>query len=336
MAYQFKTITASGTFDHFHKGHEAFLRKAFEISQRVLIGITSDVFLQKRGNKAFGQLIEPFKKRKEHVVNFLKESGLLDRAEVFELDDIYGPALERKTPIEAILVTEKTREGALTVNSKRRTLGLPPLTIVTVPLVQTKSGSILSSTKLRKTLLLPKNLRPFLQKPLGTLFKGTETDLKTAVVAAKKFIEKKKPSSIITVGDVVTKSFNEYGIPIDIAIVDFRIKREEKVKSLRELGFSKNQADITVKNAPGTISNELSTMVKKAIESLASRPRTTNYEPITIRVVGEEDLAVLPAIIYAPQNCAIFYGQPQEGIVMVKVNDAVKEQTTKLLSKFKT
>ena len=39
-----------------------------------------------------------------------------------------------------------------------------------------------------------------------------------------------------------------------------------------------------------------------------------------IVVEGEEDLATLPAILYAPPGSVVVYGQPDEGSVLVKVN----------------
>ena len=41
---EYKLVASGGTFDHFHKGHREFLKKQLEISERVLIGITSDKF----------------------------------------------------------------------------------------------------------------------------------------------------------------------------------------------------------------------------------------------------------------------------------------------------
>lgn len=333
MAYQYKYIAASGTFDHLHNGHKAFLKKAFKLSRKVLIGITSDAYVEK---KRFAHLIELFEKRKANVVAFLRQNEVLDRTEIFKLEDMYGPALNSETNIEAILVTEKTIANADEINRKRQELGLSLLTIIKIPLVKTEDGEVFSSTTLRKNLVLPLHIRPMLQIPLGTLLKGTEENLQTAVLAAKELIEEKKPTLVVTVGDVVTSSFNKAGILINLAIVDFKIKRKETFKSLSELGFTKSEPDITVENKPGTISHELSTGVKKMIETLLSQKRTLNHESIIIKVLGEEDLAVIPATIYSPNNTLIFYGQPDEGIVAVHGNDEIKRKTEVLLSKFTT
>ena len=50
-----------------------------------------------------------------------------------------------------------------------------------------------------------------------------------------------------------------------------------------------------------------------------------------IIVKGEEDLAVLPCILIAPQETIILYGQPNEGLVYLKACDVV-EKAKKLMS----
>ncbi|MGZ7050297.1 MAG: adenylyltransferase/cytidyltransferase family protein, partial [Methanobacterium sp.] len=46
---KFKNVAVGGTFDHFHKGHEKLINKAFEIGHNVLIGVTSDKFGGEKG-----------------------------------------------------------------------------------------------------------------------------------------------------------------------------------------------------------------------------------------------------------------------------------------------
>lgn len=335
---QFKLITASGTFDRLHQGHKFFLKKAFEISDQVLIGITSDQFVK---DKTLGLDIEAYETRKNAMISFLNKEGLSKRATIFKLDDVYGSAINSDSAIEAILVTEKTLSGAQAINKKRQSKNLPSLEIVKVDLVQEK-GFALSSANLRmatifkKTLFLPQNLRPILQKPLGDLIRGTEDDLTVAVTLAKKLIDSNPPTLIITVGDVVTKSFNQARILINLAIVDFKIKREETIHRLADLGFEKEEPDLVVNNPSGTISSKLSSGIDKLIKSI-------NHKTLILRVLGEEDLAVLPAIVFSPPNTAIFYGQPPyqtmrdkpgEGIVYIKVNEEVRNRILDLLCQF--
>ncbi len=49
-------------------------------------------------------------------------------------------------------------------------------------------------------------------------------------------------------------------------------------------------------------------------------------------VNGEEDLLVLPVVLFAGNGTDVFYGQPNEGMVHVKVSPDAKKRVTGLLS----
>ena len=146
MARRFRAATAAGTFDYFHKGHELFLEKAFEIADTIYLGITSDEFA-----KTKRQLTEltPFVNRKKDVEAFLKNREFFGRTEIIELHDIYGPTLDPRCPIEAIIVTEKTRYGAELINKLRKQKGLLPLEIEEVAIKLAQDGGDLSSSRIR-------------------------------------------------------------------------------------------------------------------------------------------------------------------------------------------
>ncbi len=46
---KFSLIAMGGTFDIIHKGHLILFANAFEISDKVIIGLTSDEFAEKNG-----------------------------------------------------------------------------------------------------------------------------------------------------------------------------------------------------------------------------------------------------------------------------------------------
>ncbi len=54
-----------------------------------------------------------------------------------------------------------------------------------------------------------------------------------------------------------------------------------------------------------------------------------------IVVEGEEDLLVLIAVLYAPENSFVVYGQPYSGIVVVKVSAEKKAQAAAFLNEMK-
>lgn len=79
---------------------------------------------------------------------------------------------------------------------------------------------------------------------------------------------------------------------------------------------------VNVENPAGTLTQEAVDVVRKALKSKGS-----TY----IRVRGEEDLLTLAAVAYAPHNALVIYGQPDEGVVAVKVNQQMKSQVKKLI-----
>jgi len=165
------------------------------------------------------------------------------------------------------------------------------------------------------TLLLSEKLRVRLKQPLGQLF----PDIATAV----EHIRKIRLARLITVGDVVTARFLAAGVRPDVAVVDFLMMREpvtENIKMRIDL-FGGNV--IHVKNPAGTLTPEL----RRAFEE--AKP------PLKIIVEGEEDLAVIPAVLSSPEGSVVVYGQPSEGVVLIKVTGAKRREFVDLLKEFK-
>ena len=48
---EFKKVAVGGTFDQLHRGHRALLGKAFEVGDKVVIGLTSDAFVERWVNR---------------------------------------------------------------------------------------------------------------------------------------------------------------------------------------------------------------------------------------------------------------------------------------------
>ncbi|AEH60356.1 Protein of unknown function DUF359 [Methanosalsum zhilinae DSM 4017] len=166
-------------------------------------------------------------------------------------------------------------------------------------------------------IILPPEFRPLLRVPFGTLFTGDGRDTIQKVLECMG-----NPTKLISVGDVTTFHLLDSGIIPDICIVDDRTKREpasEKVVSgTRHTGFK----EITVTNPAGIITEDLINVINYAFES---------DQNIRIFVYGEEDLAALPSILMAPICSVVLYGQPGEGIVMVKITRPKKIEIQKLI-----
>ena len=79
------TAAVAGTFDVIHDGHLALLKRAFEIGDRVLVGITSDKMASKGRSESI-----PLSVRLPALERCLEHLG--SGYTVFEIDDMYGPA----------------------------------------------------------------------------------------------------------------------------------------------------------------------------------------------------------------------------------------------------
>ncbi|MBQ6012505.1 MAG: adenylyltransferase/cytidyltransferase family protein, partial [Firmicutes bacterium] len=59
-----KTVITYGVFDLFHEGHVSLLKRAKELGDRLIVGVTTDQFAYKRGKYS---VIDPVEKRFENV-----------------------------------------------------------------------------------------------------------------------------------------------------------------------------------------------------------------------------------------------------------------------------
>jgi len=144
---KYNLVGVSGTFSPpLHLGHVTLIKKAFEISEKVMIGITIDEMTKR---KTLSNLIPPLKIRKENVLKFLKELGFTENAIIIDLKDSYGPAIEDQG-LEAIIVSEDTLYMGQKINEKRAEKNLPPLDFVPITMILSKNGKPISSTRMRK------------------------------------------------------------------------------------------------------------------------------------------------------------------------------------------
>lgn len=149
---------------------------------------------------------------------------------------------------------------------------------------------------------LPDSLRGGLKTPFGPVY----TDA-TALVEAVTGV-------LVTVGDVVTYECEQAGRVPDLAVVDERTKRSP-VRP--EIKAALGGADVVVENPAGGLTEDLLVALREGFAS---------DDPVRIRVVGEEDLVALPAIIGAPDGASVVYGQPGEGMVLVRVSDDARSR----------
>ena len=144
MEKKFETVAVGGTFDEFHKGHRALLKKAFEVGNHILIGLCSDGFVKKLRKP---HKIASYEKRLEELKSFLRKHGVLERVEIVPLNDPYGVTVSRNR-LDAIVVSKETESRAHEINEKRRSKGMPPLTIVVIDMILAEDYFPISSTRI--------------------------------------------------------------------------------------------------------------------------------------------------------------------------------------------
>ena len=144
MQKRYKLVATGGTFDIIHKGHLALLQRAFEVSESVIIGVTSDKFATEHGKKItnnYGTRISNLTK----LLNSMFKNG---RYEIKQLNEDFGPALYTNN-VEALIASKETGHKGTLLNRLRVEKGLLPVDVITVDLVLAKDGKRISSTRIR-------------------------------------------------------------------------------------------------------------------------------------------------------------------------------------------
>jgi len=140
---KYKKIAFGGTFDIIHKGHEILISDAFELGERVIIGLSSDALVKKLKKEA-----KSYDERKNELLNFLKKKNFKN-FEVIRLNNEHGIAIEDKE-LEAIVVSEETILKAFEINEIRERKNLKPLDIISMPLMLAENGKPISTKRIKK------------------------------------------------------------------------------------------------------------------------------------------------------------------------------------------
>ena len=133
-----------GTFDIIHIGHLSLIEKAASISEKVIIGLTSDSLATKSGKN----LRNNFETRLNNLKKTLTEKFSDSLFEIARLDDDFGPAVI-KGEVDALVVSEETGKKGDILNAKRNDLGLSHVEIIIVPMKLASDGERISSTRIR-------------------------------------------------------------------------------------------------------------------------------------------------------------------------------------------
>jgi uncharacterized protein (UPF0218 family) len=116
----------------------------------------------------------------------------------------------------------------------------------------------------------------------------------------------------------------------DLSVVD---GKERRIEVPKNFSFATDKPPWRIEvvrklkcsNPPGSISKNAFCILKTAIDE--------KQFPARIIVEGEEDLLALPIFMLAPNNTLVMYGQPLEGLVIVKVNERVRSKAKGLMER---
>ena len=136
---KYSKVAVGGTFDKFHDGHKKLLSTAFQIGDKIEIGVTSDAFGGLKGD------IDSCKVRMNNLKSFFSDKSNFD---VIPLNDPYGTTIY-DADFEAIVVSEETEPTAIEINNIRNSKGMKSLDIVVVSFVLAYDGNPISSTRIR-------------------------------------------------------------------------------------------------------------------------------------------------------------------------------------------
>jgi len=121
-----------GTFNVLHEGHKALLDKAFNESDHVLIGLTSDAMAS--GSR---DLVIPYGLRLKALEDYLSTKN--ETWEIREITDIFGPAVEIED-LDILVVSEETYANGVALNNERIRRGMHPLSISVLRMVNCGNG----------------------------------------------------------------------------------------------------------------------------------------------------------------------------------------------------
>ena len=321
---------ALNLFDRFHLGHQVMIDRLSEMPDPVAC-VT--------GNELAGPglelsaLIQPINIRKRNLSQYLERINLNDVISVRtckKIDDL----LSIQDSCTFIMYEGPccTEIESSVIGIRKNKLGTQDKIEYLKP-VRAHDGGKLASARIRLGEIdregrrlrgtseppreLPETGRAGLKTPKGEVFNIKDGIPEKRVV---KKIQDEAPSCVIAVGDVTASTILKEGYTPHIMIVDGITKRgpfDERFTAERVY---------TIYNPPAAIYPEAWSVIDTAIHDDTDS---------LILVEGEEDLMGFPAVLLAPDDSAILYGQPDVGIVWIPVNDENKKIAQDLLQQMR-
>jgi uncharacterized protein (UPF0218 family) len=191
-----------------------------------------------------------------------------------------------------------------------------------------------------KIYVLPRHLRMALAKPMGPHFAGAP---EISLPKALQWLQGHYPDAfsptgdishlqIICVGDIISKAMIDHPILhkyLKMCFVDDLTQRGTVI-DWQDSCFSR----VTLKNPRGAIAEEIFEFI---------RSHNSSSEQFLVKIDGEEDLLVIPAVLLSPSSTVVFYGQPPmtdlnpplvAGCVAIPVTIEIKTKLQAIFSEF--
>ena len=143
---EYSLVAMGGTFDIIHKGHLTLLSNAFAVSDKVIIGITSDELAAKKGKIP----INKYDQRFENLMSLILKEFPDSLFEISKLENDFGPAVLEKD-VKALIVSDETSAQGDVLNQLRTAKKIPPVQIVVVPMFLAKDGIRISTTRIKNS-----------------------------------------------------------------------------------------------------------------------------------------------------------------------------------------
>jgi pantetheine-phosphate adenylyltransferase len=146
VANKFDVVATGGTFDEIHIGHIALLSRAFEVGNKVIIGVSCDEFAAK--SKGKNKINHNYNERVVKLRDMIqKEFGDVCYT-ISKLDNEYGPVVILEK-LDALIASTETAKKGDKINEIRHKNGLSPIAIIAVDIIRAEDGSPISSTRIR-------------------------------------------------------------------------------------------------------------------------------------------------------------------------------------------
>ena len=143
---EYSLVAMGGTFDIIHRGHLTLLSNAFAVSDKVIIGITSDELATKKGKTT----VNKYDRRFENLTSVILKEFPDSSFQISKLENDFGPAVLEKE-VEALIVSDETSTQGNILNQLRAEKKIPPVQIVVVPMFLAKDGVRISTTRIKNS-----------------------------------------------------------------------------------------------------------------------------------------------------------------------------------------